>query len=143
MRTVDTSLRVAIAVAVAVIATGCAESSFVLARESRLPAWFEPPQGQSRETLTVMMEYYILPAGREAKFTLLDAGGRELMSKTGKVGGSSPITLGDARYPSYEVISIDGIVDLIEHRKMEPVFYMTDNPDLRKRVGITDVRGAK
>ena len=22
----------------------------------------------------------------------------------------------------------DGVVDIVEHRKMEPIFYMTDNP---------------
>ena len=31
-------------------------------------------------------------------------------------------------YPAYAVISAKGTTEMIEHRKMEPVFYMTDDP---------------
>lgn len=30
-------------------------------------------------------------------------------------------------YPAYEAITVDGITEIIEHRKMEPVFYVTDD----------------
>ena len=43
--------------------------------------------------------------------------------------------------PAYEVISVDGTVDVIEHRKMEPVFYLADDPLVRKRV--LDAQGGK
>jgi hypothetical protein len=29
--------------------------------------------------------------------------------------------------PTYEPITIDGVTEIIEHRKMEPIFYVTDN----------------
>jgi hypothetical protein len=30
-------------------------------------------------------------------------------------------------YPTYEVITVNGITDIIEHRRMEPIFYVTDD----------------
>ena len=141
MRTLETLGRVVVSLAVTISASGCAESSFVLASDSRLPAWFDAPHGQPRENLTVTMDYYISSSGRDAKFKLLDSRGRQLMSKTGTVRGLYPTSLGDALYPAYEVISVDGTVDVIEHRKMEPVFYLSDDPMVRKRV--LDAQGGK
>lgn len=33
-------------------------------------------------------------------------------------------------YPHYVIVSANGIVEVIEHRKMEPVFYVTDDPSI-------------
>ena len=33
-----------------------------------------------------------------------------------------------AGYPVYEIIAVGGKTEIIEHRKMEPVFYVTDDP---------------
>ena len=143
MRTLGISVRVAAAIAVAISATGCAESSFVLARESRLPAWFETPPGQARENLSVTMDYYVLPSRREAKFTLSDSRGRQITSKTGEVRSLAPTTFGNAHYPSYEVIEVEGVVDVVEHRKMEPVFYVTDDPAVWKQLGVFTLRSGK
>jgi hypothetical protein len=30
-------------------------------------------------------------------------------------------------YPAYEIITISGVDDVVEHRKMEPVFYIADD----------------
>jgi hypothetical protein len=30
-------------------------------------------------------------------------------------------------YPSYEAITVNGITEIIEHRKMEPIFYVTND----------------
>jgi hypothetical protein len=143
MRTLGILVRVAVAAVVTISATGCAESSFVLAPESRLPAWFDPPPGQPRENVTVKMDYYISSSGRDAKFTLLDLRGRQLMSKTGKMRNLYPTTLGAADYPMYEVISVDGVVDVIEHRKMEPIFYLANDPVVLKQLGVLDVHRSK
>jgi hypothetical protein len=40
-------------------------------------------------------------------------------------------------YPAYEVITVNGMTDIIEHRKMEPMFYMTDDPAVWKELGVT------
>jgi hypothetical protein len=36
-----------------------------------------------------------------------------------------------AGYPSYEIVSIGGVTEIIEHRKMEPIFYVSDDPAVR------------
>jgi hypothetical protein len=36
-------------------------------------------------------------------------------------------------YPAYEAITINGITEIIEHRKMEPIFYVTDDPTVWKQ----------
>lgn len=60
----------------------------------------------------------------------------------GKTRADGPIRLKDPRpgfpndYPSYEVITVKGITDIIEHRKMEPVFYVTDDPAVWSELGV-------
>jgi hypothetical protein len=116
-----TSSRIGRFIAVAAIAlTGCAEGSFVLAPDSRLPAWFEVPPGHTRGELTVTMDYYVSPTGREAKFKMLDSRGRQLIAKSGTSPGLAPRKLQstptEALYPSYEIITVEGVTDVIEHR---------------------------
>ena len=126
----------------AFVAAGCAESSFELAPDSRLPKWFKLPSGTSRQEVKVTMDYYALPWGRRATFKLLDAQGRTLSEMNGKQQGRAPLELkspppGYPRgYPSYEIITVNGVVDVIEHRQMEPKFYVTDDPLVRKEFGL-------
>jgi hypothetical protein len=115
------------------------ESTFDLASESRLPKWFPLPPGNTRADVSVTMSYYIKPWGRSATFILQGKNG--LLEKvSGKEKGSEPLYLknppkgSDANYPSYEVITVNGITDIIEHRKMEPIFYITDDPIVWKEL---------
>jgi hypothetical protein len=39
-------------------------------------------------------------------------------------------------YPSYEIITVNGITDIIEHRKPEAIFYVTDDPTVWKELGV-------
>jgi hypothetical protein len=39
-------------------------------------------------------------------------------------------------YPRYKVVTVNGITDVIELRKMEPVFYMTDDPAVWEELGV-------
>jgi hypothetical protein len=56
----------------------------------------------------------------------------------GKLKGSKPLGLNglpqgpDSGYPSFEVITANGITEIIEHKKMEPIFYITDDPAVWK-----------
>jgi len=146
MDTVLTMCRVKYLVAVSAIAlTGCVESSFHLATSSRLPAWFKVPAGHTRAELNVTMDYYLFPSGGEAKFTLVDARGRTLSTKRGTTQGLYPLTLRSslAGYPSYEIITVDGVTDLIEHRVPEPVFYICDDPAIREELGMLKRQGNK
>ena len=126
-----------------VLITGCAESNFDLAKESRLPKWFSVPQGMARDDLRVTVAYYIVPT-EKAVFTLFDKDGNKITVKTGKRYGGylypkklkNPPPGFPEGYPSYEIIVADGVIDIIEHRKMEPIFYMTDNPAVWAEFGV-------
>lgn len=128
-------------IAISVNITGCLESSFNLAQESRLPIWFEIPEGMSRDDLIVTMDYYSTFSGAEAVFKLYKKDGFFNLKKVSGIP-HGPLKLKNPppgfpkHYPSYEVITVDGVTDIIEHRKMEPVFYVTDNPAIWKEFGV-------
>jgi hypothetical protein len=110
------------------------ESTFELARESRLPKWSTLPSGLSRADVTVKMSYYINSSGSTAAFILLDAKKQKLAEEKSTKLGKEPILRKTPQpgfstgYPAYEVITVNGITDIVEHRKMEPIFYMVDDP---------------
>jgi hypothetical protein len=109
------------------------ESSFELAHESRLPKWIVLPPGLSRSDVTVTMSYYVKPSGRTSTFKLLDSKKRKLAEVDGTLSGSEPIKLKNQKpgypsgYPYYEIITVNGVKEIIEHRQIEPVFYVTDD----------------
>jgi hypothetical protein len=122
---------------IASVATGCQyfpESSFELANESRLPRFMTLPQGLTRADVSITMSYYVKPWGRTATFTMQDS------KVTGKLKCSEPFRLRKAAgesasdYPSYELVTVNGISEVIEHRKMEPVFYISDDPEVQKAI---------
>lgn len=121
--------------------TGCLESSFQLARESRLPKWIALPPGLTRTDVSVTLNYYTpTPLGNDAKFILKDRNGKKLAVINGKVRNLYPLELVnppqgfDLGYPSYEVVDVNGTVEVMEHRKMEPIFYVLDEPAVRQEI---------
>src|SRR5262249_27845740 len=126
-------------------ASGCAESFFNLAPDSRLPKWFSLPPGLSRADVTVSLAYYVFsPArpGRSATFKLWDSHGNKLAQASGSLRGLEPIAFGPRApeggvgYPSYEVITVNGITELIEQRRPEPIFYISDDSDVKAKLGL-------
>jgi hypothetical protein len=120
-----------------VLLIGCGffpEASFSLASESRLPKWFESPLGPDPANTSVTVDYYIDSSGRTAKFTLRDSNGHVISKVTGKLRGLEPLYLRTRQagypkgYPSYEIITVGQATEIIEHRQMEPVFYIQDDP---------------
>lgn len=118
------------------------ESTFELASESRLPKWITLPPGLTRADVSLTVSYYIMPWGSSATFVLRDAKGQSRAKINGKMKGSEPLQLKNPPrgfppgYPAYEVITVNGITEIIEHRKMEPEFYITDDPAVWKELGI-------
>ena len=110
------------------------ESTFELANESRLPRWITLPPGLTRADVSITMSYYIKPWGRTAKFTMQ---GKEV---TGKLKCNEPFQLrkptgeSASNYPAYELATVNGISEVIEHRKMEPVFYISDDAEVRQAI---------
>jgi hypothetical protein len=134
-----------VALTIAGSAVGCEwfpESTFELASESRLPKWITLPPGITRADVSIAMSYYILPWGRSATFILRDTKGQIRTKVHGKEKGLEPFQLKHPPhgfppgYPSYEVITANGTTEIIEHRKPEPIFYITDDPAVWKELGV-------
>lgn len=86
------------------------------------------------------MTYYVKPSGRIAEFALLDARRRTLAEVRGTLTGLEPTNLDvPADSGSYELVTVDGIVEVIAHRRMEPVFYITHEQNVLKKLGVTRV----
>ncbi len=122
--------------------TGCeflAESTFKLADESRLPKCVTLPPGLTRADVSLTMSYYSMPWGGSAQFTLQNKNGQVMMKEDGKVRCKEPFQLksspqqSSSGYPAYEPITVNGITEIIEHRRMEPIFFVTDNPAVWKQ----------
>jgi hypothetical protein len=145
IRRVDKLLLLFVALTIAGSAIGCEwfpESTFELASRSRLPKWIVLPPGLTRADVSITMSYY-LPLwawGRSAIFILRDTKGNVLVKVKGKLRGLGPNYLKQppsgslSKYPSYEVITVNNVI--IEHRKMEPIFYITDDPAVWKELGV-------
>jgi hypothetical protein len=126
---------------------GCVESSFDLAPESRLPVWFKLPPGMKRFDVNVTMDYWGgLSPRRSASLTMRKRGFLGLIvamdSIVAELVGNEPQTIpphgpaGRIPYPSYEVLTARGLVEIVEHRKMEPIFYVNDDPEVRRHLQL-------
>jgi hypothetical protein len=86
------------------------------------------------------MSYYIGSFGRSAKLTIYDASGRQLSEVTASKRGLEPYTQVPHKqgeptpYPAYEVLTANEITEIIEHKRMEPIFYINDDPAVRAMV---------
>jgi hypothetical protein len=134
-------LFIAILASLCLLQVGCGhflESSFELAPESRLPKWFSLPGGLSRVDVTVMLDFYSAP--NSVTFTLRDVKKGRILSEVN--ASWSPLKLEHPRpgfpagYPEYSLITINGITEIIEHRRMEPIFYITDDPAVWSQLGV-------
>lgn len=127
---------------------GCLESSFQLSDESRLPKWFVIPEGKNARDFTVRVDLHSTIGGGGGKtviklyeknklfpvnkFTLTI----EEQPSTLSVQLKSPPEGSPKGYPAYIVATINGVADIIEFRRMEPIFYMTDDPAVWKELGV-------
>ena len=121
------------------------ESTFQLARESRLPKWIALPPGVARADVSITMSYYNVPWGGRAVFLLQDTKGKTLEKVYGKDNCAlfypkDPPPGFPPGYPTYQEVIVNDMTELIEHRKMEPVFYITDDPAVLKEYRATGCR---
>ena len=117
--------------------SGCEEARFELATDSRLPKWFELPDGVDRDDVTVQLSYYQVPTEKSI-FTLRHKNGKTISEVVAhrKGGYRSPKKLSSQLkdYPLYEVLIFDGITDIVLHKKMEPLFYLTNDKAIWKEL---------
>jgi hypothetical protein len=112
------------------------ESTFQLASGSRLPKWVTPELTRANASLT--MNYRIAP-WHSAQFILRDKNGHILKKENGKMRCRASFELENppqgfsSGYPAYEAITVHGITEIIEHKKMEPIFYITDDTAVWKQ----------
>ena len=145
IRRIDKFLLFFVALTILGSAIGCEwfpEATFELASESRLPKWITLPPGLTRADVSITMSYYVMPWGRSATFILRDMKRKIRTKVNGKMRGGGPNQLKHPPpgfppgYPAYEVITVNGITEIIEHRKPEPIFYITDDPAVWKELGV-------
>jgi hypothetical protein len=86
--------------------TGCIESSFQLATESRLPEWFTVQPELTRTDLSVTLDLYAPLRGPDAKFVLKDRNGKQLAEVKAKTKELSPSL--------YSVVTETGIAETIK-----------------------------
>jgi hypothetical protein len=85
----------------------------------------------------VTIDSYVLPWGRRVTVILRDRQGNELRRVRGTKLGTGPRTLGEGvQFPVYEVVVVDGVPEVLEHRRSGPVLYVVDDPDVKRKLGV-------
>ena len=119
--------------------TGCEpspESTFQLAPDSRLPKWFSMPPNLTRPQVTAELNYYVTSVGTTVTVTFFGPQHKVLEEVKGVRAGDAPRQVSEVKpgssrdYPMYAVITANGLTDVVEHRKMEPIFWLTDDPKI-------------
>jgi hypothetical protein len=125
---------------------GCLESKFRLSDQSRLPKWFVVPEGRDRKDFSVKMELYSTFTGGKVIFKLFEKDNffhtQQYEITTDTQPGIRSVQISsqpegiEQGYPRYKIITVNGITDIVELRKREPVFYMADDPNVWKELGV-------
>ncbi len=112
--------------------SGCLESSFKLSDESRLPVWIKLSPKVRRQDVSLTLNYCSNPFGPSAKFILKNRHGdtSERVSGNDKPIGSSLYQL---KYPSYVLVVVNGVPEIIEHRTKGAIFYISDDPAIKAK----------
>ena len=116
--------------------SGCVESNFRIAIESRLPRALAIPPGLTRADVSATVDFYTLG---QAKFILRDKNGRKIGMVTGHQKGN-PLHLRETppgrepRFPSYVLIVMNGVTEIMEQRRPEDILYVTDDPGIREEL---------
>ena len=117
--------------------TGCLESSFDLADESRLPGGLAAPSGVPRKDVSVTLDFY---SPGPAHLTLRDKTGKKLASVTGEIQGAQIYltTPPNSLTPAYEVILINGVSEIVECIPYREGANMTRNGEIVARFKVVD-----
>lgn len=127
------------------------EATFTLSPESRLPFWLTTSAKFKRSDVSVSISYYIDASGRTIRFTAWGPDGAEIVSGKGDLSGLEPTKIyatdqgEETGERWYEVATVNGVSDVLEHRRREPIVYMSSDPKVWTRLGLShdilDVNG--
>ena len=116
--------------------SGCIESMFRIASDSRLPQGVPIPPGLTRADVKATVDLYTFG---QAKFVVRDKRGRKIGKVTGHIKGN-PLYLRSAprgrlpTYPNYEIVVINGITEILEQRRPEDILYVVDDANIREEL---------
>lgn len=116
---------------------GFCESNFNLARESRLPRWFQPSSGTERSDIGVQFVYFL----SKAKIAATN-------NKTGEMFFSAiadmkrhPITEEEIQKmkqgspcPWFNIISVDGVEEVVAHFERGNIVYIVESSEITQDV---------
>jgi hypothetical protein len=126
-------------------ASACTEARLTLSPASRLPKWFHAATTPARQDVSVTMDSFVMPWGRGATLYLHDRNGKQMARMRVSFDGLEPKSLkrnvgdsGTIPYPHYEVVRAGGITEVFEVRAAEPIFYVTDDPEVKRRLGLAE-----
>ena len=95
------------------VLTGCIESNFTLANESKLPRSMTLPPGLARTDVSVTLNFYAPPlGGNDAKFVLTDLKGKKLAEVKGKTKREDPSE-------HLRIVTEKGITEIIKLKPSE------------------------
>lgn len=117
------------------------ESHFRLAPESRLPNWFKLPKNHKREDLDVEI-YYYNPVFGKTNFIAYLIGPlperKQLEKKYGVTkwhpGSEKKYYAKYDRHPNFNIVTVGGVTELIEHRHMAPIFHVSDDLEMKRYI---------
>ena len=86
-----------------------------------------------RQDVSLTLNYYSNPLGPNAKFILTNKRGDILEEAS---GNDRPIgsTLSELKYPSYVLVVVNGVPEIVEHRTKGPIFYISDDPGIKSKI---------
>jgi hypothetical protein len=116
---------------------GFAESNFNLAKDSRLPRWFQVPTGINRNDISVEFVYFL----SKTKIAAIN-------SKTGKIFFSAeadkkhhPTTESESKTmkqgwpcPSYNIITVNGVEEVVAHIERGDIVYIVEPSEVTPAV---------
>jgi len=114
---------------------GCVESNFSIEPDSRLPLWFSLPPGFSRADVTVDLQYW---TNGDAEMEMANTVGIPIKHVIGpscwhpqtRYTANSDGTYSPPAGPEYVIVSIRGVIDVVEHDRRPARFRMANDPDI-------------
>lgn len=95
--------------------------------------WIKIPPTVKRQDVSLTLNYYSNPFGPNAKFILTNKRGDILEEVS---GNDKPIgsTLSELKYPSYVLVEVNGVPEIVEQRMKGSTFYISDDPDIKSKI---------
>ena len=75
--------------------------------------------------------------GNKVTVRLRDGGGTVVAKKTGTIRPHPSSVANNYAFPIRQIVSVDGVSEIIEQRERGPMLYISDDPALRRAMSDT------